>query len=208
MTSPLMAEAADRILPVINGSGSDSAMLDNTLEFMVMNGMDLPLAMMILIPEAWRHNKHIDRQRRDLYHYYATMMEPWDGPASIVFSDGDLVGALLDRNGLRPSRYYVTRDNYLILSSEVGVLDIDPAMVVKKDRLRPGKMLLVDTQAGKIIEDDDLKSYYAARQPYGEWLDQQPGLPQGSAGANKKVEPLSNAQRQRLQRAFAYSMRI
>ena len=139
MTSPLMAEAADRILPVINGSGSDSAMLDNTLEFMVMNGMDLPLAMMILIPEAWRHNKHIDRQRQDLYHYYATMMEPWDGPASIVFSDGDLVGALLDRNGLRPSRYYVTRDNYLILSSEVGVLDIDPAMVVKKDRLRPAR---------------------------------------------------------------------
>ena len=205
MTSPLMAEAADRILPVINGSGSDSAMLDNTLEFMVMNGMDLPLAMMILIPEAWRHNKHIDRQRRDLYHYYATMMEPWDGPASIVFSDGDLVGALLDRNGLRPSRYYVTRDNYLILSSEVGVLDIDPAMVVKKDRLRPGKMLLVDTQAGKIIEDDDLKSYYAARQPYGEWLDQHLVYLKDLPVPNKKVEPLSNAQRQRLQRAFAYS---
>ena len=205
MTSPLMAEAADRILPVINGSGSDSAMLDNTLEFMVMNGMDLPLAMMILIPEAWRHNKHIDRQRQDLYHYYATMMEPWDGPASIVFSDGDLVGALLDRNGLRPSRYYVTRDNYLILSSEVGVLDIDPAMVVRKDRLRPGKMLLVDTQAGKIIEDDDLKSYYAARQPYGEWLDQHLVYLKDLPVPNKKVEPLSNAQRQRLQRAFAYS---
>ena len=205
MSSPLMQKAADRILPVINSAGSDSAMLDNTLEFMVMNGMDLPLAMMILIPEAWNHNKNIDRARRDLYHYYATMMEPWDGPASIVFSDGDLVGALLDRNGLRPSRYYVTKDNYLILSSEVGVLPIDPAMVVKKDRLRPGKMLLVDTQKGKIIEDDDLKAYYAARRPYGEWLDQNLVYLKDLPVPNKKVEPLSDLQRERLQRAFAYS---
>ena len=205
MSSPLMQKAADRILPVINSAGSDSAMLDNTLEFMVMNGMDLPLAMMILIPEAWNHNKNIDRARRDLYHYYATMMEPWDGPASIVFSDGDLVGALLDRNGLRPSRYYVTKDNYLILSSEVGVLPIDPAMVVKKDRLRPGKMLLVDTQKGKIIEDGALKAYYAARRPYGEWLDQNLVYLKDLPVPNKKVEPLSDLQRERLQRAFAYS---
>ena len=205
MSSPLMTEAADRILPVINGAGSDSAMLDNTLEFMMMNGMDLPLAMMVLIPEAWNHNQNMDRSRRDLYHYYATMMEPWDGPASIVFSDGDLVGALLDRNGLRPSRYYVTADRYLILSSEVGVLDIDPGMVVKKDRLRPGKMLLVDTKAGKIIEDGDLKAHYAARRPYGEWLDQNLVYLKDLPVPNKKVEKLSDHQRERLQRAFAYS---
>ena len=205
MSSPLMQAAADRILPVINNAGSDSAMLDNTLEFMMMNGMDLPLAMMVLIPEAWNHNKNLDRERRDMYHYYATMMEPWDGPASILFSDGDLVGALLDRNGLRPSRYYVTSDNYLILSSEVGVLDVDPTMVVKKDRVRPGKMLLVDTKSKKIIDDADLKHYYAARRPYGEWLDQNLIYLKDLPVPNKKVESLSDRQRERLQNAFAYS---
>ena len=160
-----------KILPVISASGSDSAMLDNTLEFLVMSGMDLALAVMILIPEPWLNNRTMSQKKKDFYQYYATMMEPWDGPASILFTDGDVMGAVLDRNGLRPSRYYVTTDDQLILSSEVGVLDIDPSRIVEKERLHPGKMLLVDTKQGKIIDDDELKEYYANRQPYGEWLD-------------------------------------
>ena len=138
-----------KILPVISASGSDSAMLDNTLEFLVMSGMDLPLAVMILIPEPWLNNRTMSQKKKDFYQYYATMMEPWDGPASILFTDGDVMGAVLDRNGLRPSRYYVTTDDQLILSSEVGVLDIDPSRIVEKERLHPGKMLLVDTITGK-----------------------------------------------------------
>lgn len=114
-----------------------------------MSGMDLPLAVMITIPEPWANNKTMSQSKKDFYQYYATMMEPWDGPASIVFSDGDIMGAVLDRNGLRPSRYYITSDDQLILSSEVGVLPVDPTKIVKKDRLRPGKMLLVDTVKGR-----------------------------------------------------------
>lgn len=149
MESPKLKKEFQKVLPVINAAGSDSAMLDNALEFLVMSGMELPLAVMIMIPEPWANNSIMTQKKKDFYQYYATMMEPWDGPASIVFSDGDLVGAVLDRNGLRPSRYYVTDDDYLILSSEVGVLEIEPTKIVKKDRLRPGKMLLVDTVAGK-----------------------------------------------------------
>ena len=126
---------------VVNAEGSDSAMLDNTLEFLVMNGMDLPLAVMITIPEPWMNNKGIHPAKKDFYQYYATMMEPWDGPASIIFSDGDMMGAVLDRNGLRPSRYYITKDGFLVLSSEVGCIDIPAEDVVVKERLRPGKML-------------------------------------------------------------------
>ena len=170
MESPKLKKEFQKVLPVINAAGSDSAMLDNALEFLVMSGMELPLAVMIMIPEPWANNSIMTQKKKDFYQYYATMMEPWDGPASIVFSDGDLVGAVLDRNGLRPSRYYVTDDDYLILSSEVGVLEIDPTKIVKKDRLRPGKMLLVDTVAGKIIDDDELKERYADKQPYGEWI--------------------------------------
>ena len=120
--SPILQDDMNKILPIINTSGSDSAMLDNALEFMVMNGMDLPLAVMITIPEPWENNKNISQKKRDFYQYYATMLEPWDGPAAILFSDGDVVGAVLDRNGLRPSRYYITKDGRMILSSEVGVL--------------------------------------------------------------------------------------
>ena len=146
-------------------------MLDNTLEFLVMNGLDLPLAVMVLIPEPWINNRNMSQAKKDFYQYYATMMEPWDGPASIVFSDGDLMGAILDRNGLRPSRYYVTDDDTLILSSEVGALEIPSEKVVIKERLHPGKMLLVDTVQGRLIDDDELKEYYASRKPYGEWVD-------------------------------------
>ena len=139
----------DKVIPVVNTEGSDSAMLDNTLEFLVMSGMELPLAVMITIPEPWDNNGTMSQKKKDFYQYYATMMEPWDGPASILFSDGDIMGAVLDRNGLRPSRYYITDDGNLILSSEVGALPIDPAKIVTKERLRPGKMLLVDTVQGR-----------------------------------------------------------
>ena len=157
MASGKLRGEFQKVLPVVNTEGSDSAMLDNTLEFLVMSGMDLPLAVMIMIPEPWANNAVMTQKKKDFYQYYATMMEPWDGPASILFSDGDMMGAVLDRNGLRPSRYYITDDDYLILSSEVGVLDIDPTHIVTKDRLRPGKMLLVDTVQGRVIDDDELK---------------------------------------------------
>ncbi len=195
----------DKVLPVVNEAGSDSAMLDNTLEFLMMGGMDLPLAVMACIPEPWRGDKTISRTRRDLYHYYATLMEPWDGPASILFSDGDVVGAVLDRNGLRPSRYYVTSDGRLILSSEVGVLDVPAGEIVEKSRLQPGRMLLVDTVQGRIIGDDELKEHYAARQPYGEWLDANLLHLRELPIPNKRVERHSREELRRLQKAFGYT---
>lgn len=170
MASPILGDEIDKAYPVIASNGSDSAMLDNTLEFMMMSGTDLAKAVMQLIPEPWQNNDEMDQEKKDFYEYNATMMEPWDGPAAIIFSDGDVMGAVLDRNGLRPSRYYVTKDDYLILSSEVGVLEIDPARIAKKDRLRPGKMLLVDTKAKRLIPDEEIKAKYASQHPYGEWL--------------------------------------
>lgn len=193
-----------KVLPVVNTEGSDSAMLDNTLEFLVMSGMDLPLAVMITIPEPWENNKYMSQEKRDFYQYYATMMEPWDGPASILFSDGDRMGAILDRNGLRPSRYYITTDDEMILSSEVGVLDIPAEKIVKKDRLRPGKMLLVDTIKGIIVDDNDLKTQYASRQPYGEWLDGNLIQLKTLKIPNKSVVQYSDEERARLQKAFGY----
>lgn len=194
-----------KVLPVVNIEGSDSAMLDNTLEFLVMSGMELPLAVMITIPEPWYNNKYISQDKKDFYQYYETMMEAWDGPASILFSDGDQMGAVLDRNGLRPSRYYVTTDGQVILSSEVGVLDIPPEKIVKKARLRPGKMLLVDTVKGEIIDDDDLKSCYASSQPFGEWLDANLIHLKDLKIPNEKVEELSSEERARIQKAFGYT---
>lgn len=195
----------DKVIPVVNTEGSDSAMLDNTLEFLVMSGMELPLAVMITIPEPWDNNGTMSQKKRDFYQYYATMMEPWDGPASILFSDGDFMGAVLDRNGLRPSRYYITSDGNLILSSEVGALPIEPSKIVKKERLRPGKMLLVDTVQGRLIDDDELKEYYASKQPYGEWLDSNLVNLKDLKIPNAKVEEHSNEARKRLQKAFGYT---
>ena len=194
-----------KVLPIIDTKGSDSARLDNALEFLLMAGMELPLAVMITIPEPWNYNKTMSRAKRDFYQYYATMMEPWDGPASILFSDGDVMGAVLDRNGLRPSRYYITSDDQLILSSEVGVLDIPPEKIVKKDRLRPGKMLLVDTIKGELIDNNDLKSHYASKQPYGEWLDTNLIRLHDLHIPNKKVESYTHTELQKLQKAFGYS---
>ena len=205
MSSELLQDNMDRIYPVIASSGSDSAMLDNTIEFLVMNGIDLPLAMMMTIPEPWKNDKTISRKRRDMYRYYATMMEPWDGPASILFSDGVLVGAILDRNGLRPSRYYLTDDHRLILSSEVGVLNIPEEHILRKDRLHPGKMLLADTRRGLLLEDDEIKDLYASRQPYGEWLDQNLIQLAGLPIPNTQVPHHSQEMRDRLYRAFGYT---
>ena len=205
MESEQLKGELHKVLPVINASGSDSAMLDNTLEFLVMSGMELPLAVMITIPEPWANNRYISEKKKDFYQYYATMMEPWDGPASILFSDGDLVGAVLDRNGLRPSRYYITDEDELILSSEVGVMPISEEHVIKKDRLRPGKMLLVDTVKGELVDDDVLKETYASRRPYGEWLDSNLVELKDIHIPNHRVEHYSNEERRKLQKAFGYT---
>ncbi len=205
MESEYLKGELHKVLPAINSSGSDSAMLDNAIEFMVMSGMDLPLAVMISIPEPWASAKTMSQKKKDFYQYYATMMEPWDGPASILFSDGDCMGAVLDRNGLRPSRYYITDDDTLILSSEVGVLDIDPGKILVKERLHPGKMLLVDTIQGKVIDDDELKEIYAGRQPYGEWLDSNLISLNSLKIPNQKVPSYTAKECKRLQKAFGYS---
>ena len=205
MHSPYMEADMDKVLPVISQSGSDSAMLDNMLEFLVMNGIPLPLAVMITIPEPWKNDPNISRRKRDFYRYYATMMEPWDGPAAILFSDGDIMGAVLDRNGLRPARYYVTTDNKLILSSEVGVLDIPAEKIVTKSRLQPGKMLLADTVNKRIISDEECKEYYANRQPYGEWLDAHLIKLADLPIPNKKVPFYSQEERDKLYKVFGYT---
>ena len=205
MYSDYLENEMSKITPVVNTNGSDSAMLDNTLEFLVMNGMPLPLAVMITIPEPWSNDTAMAQEKKDFYQYYATMMEPWDGPASILFSDGDIMGAVLDRNGIRPSRYYVTNDGYLILSSEVGVLPVDESRIKLKDRLRPGKMLLVDTVAGKLIDDDELKEKYATSKPYGEWLDSNLINLKDLKIPNKRVATHSKEERARLQKAFGYT---
>ena len=194
-----------KILPAISASGSDSAMLDNTLEFLVMSGMPLPLAVMITIPEPWENNQTMTQKKKDFYQYYATMMEPWDGPASILFSDGDIMGAVLDRNGLRPSRYLITDDDTLILSSEVGVLNIDPSRILVKERLHPGKMLLVDTVQGRVIDDDEVKEKYASARPYGEWLDSRLVALKDLKIPNQRVPEFGNEERQRMQKAFGYT---
>ena len=204
-TDAFSAEDMTRVLPVISSSGSDSAMLDNTLEFLSMSGLELPLAATILIPEPWSHNDTLTQEVRDFYQYYATMMEPWDGPASILYSDGDVMGAILDRNGLRPSRYYVTDDDRLILSSEVGVLDIDEAHIILKERLHPGKMLLVDTREGKIISDEELKNRYARKEPYGEWLDSNLLALKEIKIPNQKTPAFTHLELQKQLKAFGYT---
>ena len=206
MHSALLSdEDMDKVLPVVDQSGSDSAMLDNTLEFLMMNGIDLPQAVMMTIPEPWANDSRMSREKRDFYQYYATMMEAWDGPAAIVFSDGDSVGAVLDRNGLRPCRWYLTDDEYLILSSEVGVLDIPAEHIVKKSRLQPGKMLLVNLVEKRIVDDEAIKSRYASQSPYGEWLDGHLVRIEDLPIPNKKVEKHTQQQRDKLYKAFGYT---
>lgn len=198
-------EAMTSVLPVISSEGSDSAMLDNTLEFLVMSGMELPFAASILIPEPWAHNDTISQEVRDFYQYYATMMEPWDGPASILYSDGDVMGAILDRNGLRPSRYYLTNDDRLILSSEVSVLPIDESKIIKKERLHPGKILLIDTKKKRLFTDEELKERYATKEPYGEWLDMNLLTMDKIKMPNAKVKHFEDEDFKRLLKSFGYN---
>ena len=205
MESTIMQDEMYKVMPVLDPNGSDSARLDNCLEFLVLNGIPLPLAVMITIPEPWENDRFMSQEKKDFYQYYATMMEPWDGPASILFTDGDIMGAVLDRNGLRPSRYYITDDDYLILSSEVGVLEVDPSKIVKKDRLRPGRMLLVDTVNGRLISDDEIKEKYAKAKPYGEWLDSNLVHLNDLKIPNIRVEEYTDEERAKLQTAFGYT---
>lgn len=206
MDSPyLNDEEMKKVLPAVDSTGSDSAMLDNTLEFLMMNGTPLPLAVMMCIPEPWKHDEAMSGEKRDFYHYWATMMESWDGPAAILFSDGDILGATLDRNGLRPSRYYITKDNMLILSSEVGVLDIPEENIVKKSRLMPGRILLVDTVQKKIISDEECKNNYAKEYPYGEWLDKNLLHLADLKIPNKKIPVYTQTERDIMYRAFGWN---
>ncbi|MDO4976251.1 MAG: glutamate synthase large subunit [Eubacteriales bacterium] len=205
MESEYLKDEMTKLTPVVDPNGSDSARLDNTLEFLLMSGMPLPLAVMITIPEPWQNNESMSREKRDFYQYYATMMEPWDGPASILFTDGDVMGAVLDRNGLRPSRYYITDDDQLILSSEVGVMDFDPTHIVKKERLHPGKMLLVDTVKGELIDDEILKDSFVKKQPYGEWLSDNLVHLKDLKIPNVGITEYNYTDNNRLMKAFGYT---
>ncbi len=168
--STVFGRALENVKPVILEDGSDSAILDNTFEFLVLSGRSLAHAAMMIIPEPWGGNDAISPSKKAFYEYHSCLMEPWDGPASVTFTDGVQIGAVLDRNGLRPSRYYITKDDLVIMASEVGVLDIAPERILKKDRLQPGRMFLVDTAQGRIISDEEIKESIAAEQPYGEWI--------------------------------------
>src|SRR5215467_132234 len=175
LTSPLIPRSAsgrgiERLFPIVDPAGSDSGSFDECLELLHLGGRSLPHALLMMIPEPWENHEEMDARRRAFYGYHATLMEPWDGPALIAFTDGTMIGAVLDRNGLRPGRYWVTSDGLVILASEVGVLDIEPARVVRRGRLQPGRIFLADTTAGRIVEDEEVKAELAAQHPYQEWL--------------------------------------
>jgi len=170
--SELFGDDLDKLFPIVQEGGSDSATLDNVMEFMHMSGRPLAHAVLMMIPEAWSGHETMNAARKAFYEYHACLMEPWDGPASIAFTDGDVVGAVLDRNGLRPSRYYVTKDDMVVMASEVGVLDIPPENVLIKDRLHPGRIFMVDTKQGRIIDDEEIKKEFVEQLPYADWLDQ------------------------------------
>ena len=170
LASELIPGDLQRLFPVCTPGASDSATFDEVLELLHLGGRSLPHAVLMMIPEAWENHAEMDPARRAFYEFHATFMEPWDGPACVAFTDGALIGAVLDRNGLRPGRYWVTDDGLVVLASEVGVLELDPARVVRKGRLQPGRMFLVDTEHGRLVGDDQIKSELAAEHPYDEWL--------------------------------------
>ncbi|MBP3962411.1 glutamate synthase large subunit [Paenibacillus lignilyticus] len=172
VASELFGDDLDKIKPIINPDGSDTAMFDNTLEFLYLSGRSLPHAAMMMVPEPWSNHEGMSDEKKAFYEYHSCLMEPWDGPAAMAFTDGTQIGAILDRNGLRPARYYVTKDDVIILGSEAGTVPIDPENILYKDRLRPGRMLLVDTKEGRIVSDEEVKAQIAAENPYREWLDE------------------------------------
>jgi glutamate synthase (ferredoxin) len=171
--SDLFGEDLPKLLPILHEDGSDSQVFDNCLEFLVLSGRTLPHAVMMMVPAPWENHESMPDEHRAFYEYHSSLMEPWDGPASIAFTDGVRIGACLDRNGLRPSRYYVTKDDRVIMASEVGVLDVPPDQVQQKGRLQPGRMFLIDTELGRIVSDEELKNKVAAEHPYRLWLDEQ-----------------------------------
>jgi glutamate synthase domain-containing protein 2/glutamate synthase domain-containing protein 1/glutamate synthase domain-containing protein 3 len=200
----LLGDDLAKLMPVIRSDGSDSAMFDNCLEFLVLSGRPLPHAVMMMIPEPWENHQHMSATKKAFYEYHACLMEPWDGPASIAFCDGISIGAVLDRNGLRPSRYYVTQDDLVIMASEVGVLPVDPATVIRKGRLQPGRMFLVDTQKGRIVDDAEVKEEIAAARPYSAWLASERVFFDSLAEGTAKPH-LSGAELLTQQRAFGYT---
>src|SRR5437763_346818 len=170
LASELFGDDLKKVFPIIQEDGSDSAKFDNCLEFLSLSGRSLPHSVMMMIPEPWENHDSMDKKKRAFYEYHGSLMEPWDGPASIAFTDGVVVGAVLDRNGLRPSRYYVTKDDLVIMASEVGVLDIPAENILLKERLHPGRIFLVDTAQGRIVSDEELKRDLASAHPYAKWL--------------------------------------
>jgi glutamate synthase (NADPH/NADH) large chain len=170
MKSMLLGEDLEKLWPLIEDGQSDSACFDNCLELLVAGGYSLPHAMMMLIPEAWAGNPQMDKERKAFYEYHAALMEPWDGPAAVAFTDGQMIGATLDRNGLRPARYLMTDDGVVMMASEMGVLTFPEEKIVKKWRLEPGKMLLIDTDAGRVIDDQEVKKLLSSAKPYEKWI--------------------------------------
>ncbi|HEX3800600.1 MAG TPA: glutamate synthase large subunit [Verrucomicrobiae bacterium] len=202
--SELLGPDLKKILPIINTNGSDSAMFDNCLELLVMAGRSLPHAVMMMIPEPWANHESMSDEKKAFYEYHSCLMEPWDGPASIAFTDGKQIGAVLDRNGLRPSRYYVTKDDLVVMASEVGVLDIAPERILYKGRLQPGRMFLIDTEEGRIVADEEIKDKVANAHPYREWLDKYMVELASVADAPHLPEP-SHETVLRRQQAFGYT---
>ncbi|HTV63084.1 MAG TPA: glutamate synthase large subunit [Verrucomicrobiae bacterium] len=202
--SRLFGQDIKKIIPVINTDGSDSAQFDNCVEMLVMTGRELPHAMMMMIPEPWENHESMDGERRAFYEFHSCLMEPWDGPASMAFTDGKIIGACLDRNGLRPSRYYVTKDDMVIMASEAGVLPVAPERILQKGRLQPGRMFLVDTEQGRIVADEELKKKYASAQPYQKWLNEHHVLLENLPEPTQRTEPDHRKVLQR-QQAFGYT---
>jgi glutamate synthase (NADPH) large chain len=200
--SELFGDDLQKIMPILDTNGSDSSILDNAFEFFVLAGKKLAHAAMMLIPEPWFWDKEMDEAKKAFYEYHSCLMEPWDGPTAISFTDGKQIGAILDRNGLRPARYYVTKDDYIIFSSEVGVIDVDPNNILYKDRLSPGKMLLVDLEQGRIISDQEIKEEIAKEKPYRQWLDEQM-IALSDLDIPETVKPVDNLVT--LQKAFGYT---
>ena len=185
MESPIFGDRLEDLFPIIEPNCSDSGNFDNVLEFLTLSGRSMEESVLMMVPEAWQKKKTISKDRKAYYEFQSNLMEPWDGPASISFTNGDAIGAILDRNGLRPSRYYVTSDNRIIMASEVGVLDIPQEKVIKKGRLQPGKIFLIDFNKGKLLSDSDVKDPLVRENPYREWL-------HGNRFGFRKIKQLSN----------------
>ena len=204
MDCEVLGDDVKKVMPVIETGCSDSGEFDNAMELLMMAGRELPEVVMMMIPEAWRNHQSMPENKRAFYEYHSCLQEPWDGPASISFTDGRMIGAVLDRNGLRPSRYYVTNDDRVVMASEVGVLDLDPATIVKKGRLEPGKMFLVDFENGRIVADDEVKGNIANARPYGEWVKNQ-RMTFDDLKTENVAAPLETTERIAQMRAFGYT---